>query len=115
MSERRRVSVTEISSMTQAGAHLPPTTAPVPSAPTSPPTQPAEPVGTPKRKRPENYEVVAMNFKCTSDMARLLARLSEPEGGLRRFLAKTLRDVGHDVPENDLNPPTNRRWAREGG
>ncbi len=108
MAEKRRLSVAEVAAMTGAGAHLPPTVV----APEAPRNGPAPGGG---RKPEPGYEVVAMNFKCTPDMARLLARLAEPAGGLRRFMARMLRDAGHEVPEHDLNPPTNRRWGGGGG
>jgi hypothetical protein len=109
MSQRQRVSVEEIARMTAAGGHLPPTTAP--AAPQA--TSEVAPAGKGARVEP-GYQVVPINFKCTPDMARLLARLAEPEGGIRRFLAKTLQSMGHDVPAHDLNPPTNRRWGGGG-
>ena len=98
---RERMSVVDLARVTAAGGHLPPTSATPEPAP-------------PSRKPVEGYEIVPINFKCTPDMARLLARLAEPKGGIRRLIAGMLREAGHEVPEYDLNPPSNRRWARGG-
>ena len=70
-----------------------PAAAPLPS-----PSRPAKPP-----------PVVQVNFKCSEEMAGLLADEAEKVGSTRRFLARLLRDAGYPVPEVDVNPPDNRR------
>lgn len=50
-----------------------------------------------------------VNFKATLAFAKLIAEVSEREGGVRRMLARMLKEAGHDVPERDLNPVVKRR------
>jgi hypothetical protein len=58
-------------------------------------------------------KTVQINFSASEDMARLVARLAAEAGSTRRMFARLLRDVGHEVPDADLNPPDNRRrWAQ---
>jgi hypothetical protein len=62
--------------------------------------------------RPRAPKTVQVNFSCTEEMARLIARLAAEAGSTRRMFARLLRDAGHVVPGADLNPPDNRRrWA----
>lgn len=60
----------------------------------------------PKRKA---EPTVLVNFKATRPFAKLISELAEKEGGVRRMLARMLKEAGHPVPENDLNPVVNRR------
>jgi hypothetical protein len=52
---------------------------------------------------------VQVNFKASKEFGDLLADLSKPEGGLRRYLARLVAKDGHPVPAADINPPTGRR------
>ena len=52
---------------------------------------------------------VLVNFKATLPFAKLISEVSEKEGGVRRMIARMLKDAGHDVPEHDLKPVVNRR------
>jgi hypothetical protein len=52
---------------------------------------------------------VLVNFKATLPFAKLIAEASAKEGGVRRMIARMMKESGHDVPEYDLRPPTNRR------
>jgi hypothetical protein len=59
--------------------------------------------------RPRAPKTVQVNFNCTEDLARLIAKLAAEAGSTRRIFARLLRDAGHAVPDADLNPPDNRR------
>ena len=50
-----------------------------------------------------------VNFKATIPFAKLIAEVSGKEGGVRRMLARMMKEAGHAVPERDLNPIVNRR------
>ena len=52
---------------------------------------------------------VLVNFKATLPFAKIIAEAAEKEGGVRRMLARMLKEAGHDVPEHDLRPAANRR------
>jgi hypothetical protein len=52
---------------------------------------------------------VLVNFKATMPFAKLIAEASAKEGGVRRMIARMMRDAGYDVPEHDLKPAANRR------
>jgi hypothetical protein len=52
---------------------------------------------------------VLVNFKATLPFAKLISELAEKEGGVRRLIARMLKEAGHEVPDQDLNPATNRR------
>jgi len=52
---------------------------------------------------------VQINFKASEAFADLIAREAEKAGSTRRLFARLMRDVGHEVPEADVNPPDNRR------
>ena len=60
------------------------------------------------RRRPAPPTVL-VNFKATLPFAKLIAEVSTKEGGVRRMVARMMRDAGHAVPEHDLNPIINRR------
>ncbi len=76
---------------------LPSTTGKKPARPL-----PVAPVNT----QPASYQ---MGFRASPNMARVLAKLSEPQGGLRRWIAQVLHDQGHDIGAEDLIPPRTRR------
>jgi hypothetical protein len=50
-----------------------------------------------------------VNFKATLPFAKLIAEASAKEGGVRRMIARMMKEAGHDVPEHDLKPAVNRR------
>lgn len=50
-----------------------------------------------------------MSFKASKDFARLLAKAAEPEGGLRRLIARVFSEAGYPVPEADLRETRRRR------
>ena len=64
--------------------------------------------GMPPRRRVTSPTVL-VNFKATLPFAKLISEVSGKEGGVRRMIARMLKDAGHDVPENDLKPTVNRR------
>lgn len=64
--------------------------------------------GAPPRRRTTSPTVL-VNFKATLPFAKLIAEASEKEGGVRRMIARMMRDAGYDVPEYDLKPVINRR------
>lgn len=52
---------------------------------------------------------VLVNFKATLPFAKLIAEASEKEGGVRRMIARMMKEAGYDVPDYDLKPIVNRR------
>ena len=52
---------------------------------------------------------VLVNFKATMPFAKLIAEASAKEGGVRRMIARMMKEAGYDVPEHDLKPAANRR------
>lgn len=52
---------------------------------------------------------VLVNFKATLPFAKLIAEASAKEGGVRRMIARMMKEAGYDVPEHDLKPAVNRR------
>jgi hypothetical protein len=68
---------------------------------------PEHPPVHPRRLKAE--PTVLVNFKATRPFAKLISELAEREGGVRRMLARMLKEAGHDVPEGDLRPPVNKR------
>jgi len=50
-----------------------------------------------------------INFRVSEDFARLIAQEAEKMGGMRRWFAHLAKQMGHEVPAIDLNPPTSRR------
>ncbi len=79
----------------------------LPTAPQPPPGQ-VGPAGAPSTRRPAPPTVL-VNFKATLPFAKLIAEASAKEGGVRRMVARMLKEAGYDVPEHDLKPPVNRR------
>ena len=65
---------------------------------------PPEPEPKPQRERLEQ-----INFRASSQMAQLVARLAVEHGSVRRLFARLLQEAGHEVPESDLAPPPGRR------
>lgn len=64
--------------------------------PTTPPLPKAEPS-------------LMMSFKASKSFARTLAEAAEPEGGLRRLIARVFSEAGYPVPDMDLRNSKRRR------
>ena len=75
--------------------------------PTAPPPAAGAGEGAPAR-RPAPPTVL-VNFKATLPFAKLIAEASTKEGGVRRMIARMMKEAGYDVPEHDLKPAVNRR------
>lgn len=73
-----------------------PTTRPAPVAAAEVPKAKAEPP-------------LMMSFKASKDFARMLAKAAEPEGGLRRLVARVFKEAGYPVPDADLKEARRRR------
>ena len=71
-----------------------------------PTTRPAPAVETPRTKA---EPPLMMSFKASKDFARMLAKAAEPEGGLRRLIARVFSEAGYPVPEADLKETRRRR------
>ncbi len=52
---------------------------------------------------------VLVNFKATLPFAKLIFEASAKEGGVRRMVARMMKEAGYDVPDHDLKPTVNRR------
>ena len=50
-----------------------------------------------------------MSFKASKSFARTLAHAAEPEGGLRRLIARVFFEAGYSVPDADLKGTRKRR------
>jgi len=70
------------------------------------PTSPATPSPAP---RPKAEPVLMMSFKASKPFAKLLAQAAEPEGGLRRLIARVFSEAGYPVPEADIKGTRQRR------
>lgn len=75
--------------------------------PTAP--QPAAGAGEASPARRPAPPTVLVNFKATLPFAKLIAEASTKEGGVRRMIARMMKEAGYDVPEHDLKPAVNRR------
>jgi hypothetical protein len=69
---------------------------PTSPAPAPPPAAKAEPS-------------LMMSFKASKSFARTLAQAAEPEGGLRRLIARVFSEAGYPVPDADLKGTKKRR------
>ncbi len=76
--------------------------------PTAPTGRPGAGEGAPSA-RLRAPPTVLVNFKATLPFAKLIAEASVKEGGVRRMVARMLKEAGYDVPEHDLKPAVNRR------
>jgi hypothetical protein len=77
-------------------AHIPPTTGQV------------RPIEQGRGRPPKTVQI---NFNASETMARIVAQEAAKAGSTRRLFARLLRDAGHDIPDADVNPMTNkRRW-----
>lgn len=76
------------------------------------PTQPpavAESGAEPPPARQKAEPSLMMSFKASKSFARTLAQAAEPEGGLRRLIARVFAEAGYPVPEVDLKGTRKRR------
>jgi hypothetical protein len=53
--------------------------------------------------------LLMMSFKASKPFAKLLAEAAEPEGGLRRLIARVFSEAGYAVPQVDLKGTRQRR------
>jgi hypothetical protein len=58
---------------------------------------------------PKAEPSLMMSFKASKSFARTLAKAAEPEGGLRRLIARVFAEAGYPVPEVDLKGTKRRR------
>jgi hypothetical protein len=79
-----------------ASGLIPTTPAPRQVAPIRPEPIPAEPP-------------LMMSFKASKPFAKMLAEAAEPEGGLRRLVARVFSEAGFPVPPDELKPQRRRR------
>src|SRR4051812_7074298 len=95
-----RLSAAELkASMGHLASTLIPTSTPPPKAPVvdeSPKVARVEPV-------------LMMSFKASRPFAKMLAEAAEPEGGLRRLVARVFHEAGYPVPPSELQPQRPRR------
>lgn len=71
---------------------------------TTPPAAPQQ-VGVPIKAEPS----LMMSFKASKSFARTLAKAAEPEGGLRKLIARVFHEAGYEVPYADLVGTRKRR------
>jgi hypothetical protein len=69
------------------------------------PTAPQPPAASASKAAPP----LMMSFKASRPFARMLAQAAEPEGGLRRLIARVFSEAGYPVPEADLKGTRKRR------
>ena len=77
--------------------------------PTAPPVPPANPVASEPPKAATVEPVLMMSFKASKPFAKMLAQAAEPEGGLRRLVARVFHEAGYPVPPDELKPRRRRR------
>ncbi|MGE4049146.1 MAG: hypothetical protein AB7F35_30170 [Acetobacteraceae bacterium] len=58
---------------------------------------------------PRAEPALMMSFKASKTFAKVLAEAAEPEGGLRRLIARVFSEAGYPVPEVDLVNQKKRR------
>lgn len=85
--EERPSSAEIASAIGSIGVNLIPTTSPLPKAEPS----------------------LMMSFKASKPFAKTLAEAAEPEGGLRRLIARVFKEAGYPVPNVDLINSKRRR------
>ena len=61
------------------------------------------------RPAPKAEPSLMMSFKASKPFAKMLAEAAEPEGGLRRLIARVFKEAGYPVPEADLVNTKKRR------
>jgi hypothetical protein len=79
----------------------------IPTAPHPPPAAPPAPIPVPDK--PHVEPVLMMSFKASKSFAKMLAEAAEPEGGLRRLVARVFSEAGYPVPEVELKATRRRR------
>jgi hypothetical protein len=79
-------------------------TSPQPAAPVAPQPPPVQVVPAPKAE-----PSLMMSFKASKSFARTLAKAAEPEGGLRKLIARVFSEAGYEVPDADLVGTRKRR------
>ena len=72
---------------------------------TSQPSPVAEPMPSVAKAEPS----LMMSFKASKPFAKMLAEAAEPEGGLRRLVARVFSEAGFPVPPEELKPQRRRR------
>ena len=60
-------------------------------------------------EKPKSEPPLMMSFKASKSFARTLAKAAEPEGGLRRLIARVFHEAGYEVPDADLKGTRKRR------
>jgi len=73
------------------------------------PTAPQPSVTSPATPAAKAEPSLMMSFKASKPFARMLAQAAEPEGGLRRLIARVFSEAGYPVPEVDLKGTRKRR------
>jgi len=63
----------------------------------------------PTTAQPKAEPSLMMSFKASKPFARMLAEAAEPEGGLRRLVARVFKEAGYPVPDIDLVNTKRRR------
>jgi hypothetical protein len=76
--------------------------------PTRPQPVPA-PIPVPEEPRKRAEPSLMMSSKASKPFARMLANAAEPEGGLRRLIARVFSEAGYPVPEVDIKGSRQRR------
>jgi hypothetical protein len=61
------------------------------------------------RSGPDGQPLEQINFRCSRDMARALLQGAAEAGGMRRFVAKLMREAGYHVPKWDTRRNPTRR------
>ncbi len=97
--EPRRPTSAEI-----AASLTPLTSGLIPTAPQPPPAIPVPP-----EPKPKAEPSLMMSFKASKPFARTLAKAAEPEGGLRKLIARVFHEAGYEVPAADLVGTRKRR------
>jgi hypothetical protein len=70
---------------------------------------PTSPTPSPAPVAPKAEPSLMMSFKASKSFARTLAQAAEPEGGLRRLIARVFFEAGYPVPDADLKGTRKRR------
>lgn len=74
------------------------------------PTTPPPPRTASIKQEPSPAEPpLMMSFKASKPFAKMLAEAAEPEGGLRRLVARVFSEAGFPVPPEELKPQRRRR------
>ncbi len=79
----------------------------IPTTPQSAYVAPSAPQ--PAAAAPKAEPSLMMSFKASKSFARMLAQAAEPEGGLRKLIARVFSEAGYKVPDADLIGTRKRR------